>query len=580
VNGHRLDERDGTTEMGSMTPDVESLIREGETLDVEFKGESRGPLPDDDLVAAVVCLANRPSQAPGWLLLGVEDDGTVTGARPRHGPVTDPRRLQALIANRTVPSLTCRVTVLSVRGQPVVAIEVPPSPDPVGTADGRYLRRTIGGRGRPECRPFHFHEMPSRVATLGRLDPATAVVPDARWDDLDPLEFERFRRFVRESGGAGDQALAELPDLELAKALGAVEANHEVTAVRTLGLLLFGREEALRRWLPTHEVAFQVLSGTQVLTNEFSRAPLLRVMEELLARFRARNRETELQLGLIRVGIPDYPERAFREGLANACVHRDYARLGAIHVQWYDDRLVISSPGGFPEGVRLQNLLVTPPRPRSPLLADAFKRAGIVERTARGIDTIFYEQVRNGHPAPSYDLSTETDVVLVLQGGEADLPFVRLVASEEARRQRPFTLEELLVLHRVWSTRRATVGEAAETIQRPKDHARAVLEHLVEAGLLEARGTGRGRTYLLSAGVHRQARTPSASARARGFDRLQQEAMILQYVESHGHITRREAAELCRLTPAQAYQVLRELTRRGRLRAVGQGRGAAYERNA
>jgi ATP-dependent DNA helicase RecG len=44
--------------------------------------------------------------------------------------------------------------------------------------------------------------------------------------------------------------------------------------------------------------------------------------------------------------------------------------------------------------VRLDNLLVTAPRPRNPLLADAFKRAGVVERTARGIDTIFYEQLR------------------------------------------------------------------------------------------------------------------------------------------------------------------------------------------
>jgi hypothetical protein len=68
--------------------------------------------------------------------------------------------------------------------------------------------------------------------------------------------------------------------------------------------------------------------------------------------------------------------------------------LGAVHFHWHPDRIEISSPGGFPEGVRLDNLLVTAPRPRNPLLADAFKRAGIVERTARGIDTIFYEQLR------------------------------------------------------------------------------------------------------------------------------------------------------------------------------------------
>ena len=110
-----------------------------------------------------------------------------------------------------------------------------------------------------------------------------------------------------------------------------------------------------------------------------------------------------------------------------------------MHVQWHEDRIEISNPGGFPEGVRLDNLLVTPPRPRNPSLADAFKRAGIVERTARGIDTIFFEQLRNGRPAPSYERSSETDVILVLPGGKANRDFVRLVV-EENQAGRPFRL--------------------------------------------------------------------------------------------------------------------------------------------
>src|SRR5690606_40468001 len=133
--------------------------------------------------------------------------------------------------------------------------------------------------------------------------------------------------------------------------------------------------------------------GVSVEVSAFFRWPLLRVMEEIEARFRALTREEELLVGMLRVGVPDYSPAAFREGLANALIHRDYTRFGAVHVQWFDDRIEISSPGGFPEGVRLDNLLVTAPRPRNPLLADAFKRAGIVERTARGIDTIFYEQL-------------------------------------------------------------------------------------------------------------------------------------------------------------------------------------------
>lgn len=560
-----------------MTPEgLRELIAAGETLEVEFK--SARTLRDEELVQEVVCMANRPGEAPGWVLVGVEDDGRVTGARGRgRAARIDPLQVQALIANRTRPSLSCRVQVLELDGNSVLAIEVPASRAPVGTADGVYKRRAIGGRGRPECLPFHFHEMQARQADRGLLDYSAVVVADATWNDLDPLEFERYRRSIRESRGRGDASLLELDDLELAKALGAVEANHEASAIRVLGLLLFGREEALRRFLPTHELAFQVLAGTRVEVNEFLRWPLIRTMEDVLARLRARNREEEVHVGLLRIGVPDYPELAFREGLANALIHRDYTRLGALHVQWHHDRIEISNPGGFPEGVRLDNLLVAPPRPRNPLLAEAFKRAGIVERTARGIDTIFFEQIRNGRPAPSYERSTETDVVLVLHGGKANLDFVRLVV-EESQAGRPLALDDLLLLNSLWHQRELSTPQAANVIQKPEADARAALARLVEAGLVEARGERKGRSYHLSASTYRRLGEQAAYVRLRGFEPLQHEQMILQYVDTHGRITRGEAAQLCKLSPDQASRLLRTLARRGALRKVGERRGARYER--
>jgi ATP-dependent DNA helicase RecG len=301
-------------------------------------------------------------------------------------------------------------------------------------------------------------------------------------------------------------------------------------------------------------------------------------MEEVLSRFRARHREEELMMGLLRVGVPDYPERAFREGVANALIHRDYTRLGAIHVQWYEGRLEISNPGGFPAGVHLDNLLVTPPRPRNPRLADAFKRAGIVERTARGIDTIFHEQLRNGHPVPSYERSTPTDVVLVLPGGKANLAFVRLLV-EEGQAGRPLELDELLLLNHLWRERRLTVEEAAHLIQKAEADAKAVLECLVEMGLVEARGERKGRAYHLSAATYRRMGEESAYVRRRGFELLQQEQMVLQYVPTYGQVTRREVAELCKIGEFQAGRLLKGLVESGKLRLKGAGRGAYYELN-
>jgi len=561
-----------------MTPErLRELIAAGESLDAEFKGEEQKSLSDDELMEAVVCLANRSSNAPAWLLIGVEDDGRVTGARPRHeSGRTDSSRLAALIANRTRPSLTPRVALVPLQGKEVIAIEVPPVQTPVGTTAGKYLRRALGGDGKPCCLPMFFHEMHARQADRGAEDYSALILLDATWEDLDPLEFERFRRSIRERR-SGDTSLLTLPDLELANALGAVEANGQVRNVRVLGLLLFGKEGSLKRLLPTHEVAFQVLAGQKVEVNDFFRWPLLRVMEECEQRFAARNREQEILVGFLRVGVPDYAPAAFREGMANALIHRDYTRLGAVHIQWHADHLEISNPGGFPEGVRLDNLLVTAPRPRNPLLADAFKRAGIVERTARGIDTIFYEQLRNGRPAPSYDRSNEAGVVLVLPGGEANLDFVRLLV-EESRAGRELGLDDLLILNALWRDRRLTTEEATRLTQQREAEVRAALNRLVEIGLIEPRGERKGRTWHLSAGTYRRLGQPAAYVRQRGFEPLQQEQMVLQYVEKHGRVTRKEAAELCQLGPYQATRLLGRLVKDGRLVRLGTRRGTYYER--
>lgn len=562
-----------------MTPEaLHDLIAAGETLAVEFKGEEKAPLNDRELVETVVCLANRTGAEPGYLLVGVEDDGRITGARPRHGATTDADRVAALIAGRTRPALSVSVGVVSLQNASILAIEIPPTRHPVSTSDGVFLRRARGGDGRPACLPMDIPAMQSLQSDRGLLDPSAQVVTAARWEDLDPLEFERFRRSIRERRGRSDESLIDLSDLELAKALGVVEANGSVRAVRLAALLLFGREDVLRRLVPTHELAFQVLRGLDIEVNDFFRWPLLRVMEEVESRIRARNREQELMVGLLRVGVPDYPERALREAVANALIHRDYQRIGAVHFQWHPERIEISNPGGFPEGVRLDNLLVTAPRPRNPLLADACKRAGLVERTARGIDTIFYEQLRNGRLAPSYARSDTVTVVIVIPGGEANLDFVRLLVTE-AQAGRALGLDDLLILNALWQERNVDTAEAARLTQKPETETRATLHRLVEAGLVEERGEKRGRTWHLSAAVYRALGDRAAYVRQRGFEPLQQEQMVLQYVEKHGRITRKEAAELCRISSPQAYRLLDHLAEQGLLAREGErGRGVGYRR--
>ena len=561
-----------------MTPErLRALVEGGETLAVEFKSEASVPLPDRELVENVVCLANRSDDGPGWLLIGIEDDGRVSGARPRHeAGRTDPLRVQALIANRTRPSLSTRAEVVPCNERDVLVIEVLSARQPIGTADGRYLRRALGGDGKPCCIPFHFHEMQGQQGDHGLLDYSRLQLSGLGMDALDPLEFDRYRRMIRENRHRGDGALLDLDDLELARALGAVECRNGATEIRVLGLLLFGHADALVAVLPAHEVAFQVLSGTDVEVNDFFRWPLLRVMEELETRFRARTYEREIQMGMTRIGIPNYAMRAFRESVANALIHRDYTRLGAVYVQWREDRIDIFNPGGFPQGVRLDNLLVTEPRPRNPLLADAFKRAGIVERTARGIDTIFYEQLRCGRAMPSYARSTTTSVALTLPGGEPHLGFVRLVASAGRKDDAPLSLDELLILHAFQRERHLNLSLAAATIQKGADDAEALLHKLRDRGIVETRGSARRATFQLSEAI-RLRLDDQADERSSNVNAIPHAQLVRQYAETHGSVSRRDVADICALELAPAYRLLKKMVSDGVLQRRGaSGRGVRY----
>ena len=553
--------------------DLRALISGGERFDLEFVGESERASHDAELTEAVVCLANGRG---GAIVVGVEDDGRVTGARPRHGQYTDPRRLEAMIAGRTVPSCPVEVTVAQLDGHDLVIIHVPAGRPVTSTSDGVYRRRAMDAHGRPRCLPFLYHEIQSREAERGRLDPSAQVIPEIGWSELDPLEIERVRQTIARNPGRADASLLTLSDQELVKALGLAEGREGVERVRLAGLLMVGREEVIRQLVPSHEVAFQVLSGTRVTMNEFFRGALVRVAEEVGARFAARNEEEELEVGPIRAGIPNYSPAGFREALHNALIHRDYGRLGAVHVQWRAGEVEITNPGGLPEDVRLDNLLVAAPHPRNPILADAFRRTGLVERTGRGIDTIFEGQLRFGRPAPDYSRSTRTTVQLVLAGGEADLGLARFYLERD-RPGRRLTVDEMLTINEVAHTGRIDVALVARLTQRSAAGARAILDRLVDDGILEWREERREnflvptRAVAHSLGAGGTSAPPAASSPDR-------ERLVLEVVDREGRITRSEAAELCGLEPREARTLLERLVKRGELEVRGERRGAHYAR--
>lgn len=542
---------------------MSDILAAGESFTVEFKVD----VNDDELVEAVVCLANGDG---GNLYLGVDNDGTVVGARPRHGELTDGARLAALVANRTAPPVAATADVRDLAGGQVVVVTVPKATSMVATTGGLYLRRAIDVQGNPQCLPVLPHEVTTRVTGVGGRDVSTLPLPALGVDDLDAAELRRFRDLAR---AGGDHVLGDMSDLDLLGALGFRTPDGGLT----LGAVLtFGSPLSIARTCPTHETAFQVLEADGgVRVNRIEHAPLLRSMEDLVAAIEPYNPEEEIQQGLFRVGLPAFSHVAIREVLANALVHRDYTVNGQVRVLIEQNTLSVSNPGGFPEGINLQNLLTAPPQARNPRIADAFKRAGVVERTGRGVNRVYREQLSTGRPRPDYSRSTRQWVEVRLRGGPTDRELAAYVAQAE-RDARGLDLDTLQVLYEVRGERRITSARAAELLQVPIDEARAVLNRLVEQGLLEARGERKGRTYHLSAAVYRQLGEPARYVRTRGFDRIQQENMVASYVAEHGSISRSEAAELCQLDPGQASTLLRRLARDGRLVMRGSRRTARY----
>jgi len=538
-----------------------------ESLTCEFKSD-RLCLSDKDLIEAVVCMANGQG---GEIYLGVEDDGTVTGLHANHRHLDG---LAALIANRTQPAFTVTVESLLLNTLPVALITVAKSGSPIATNEGVLKRRRLQANGKPECVPYLPHEFASRQASFGLLDMSAKAIVGATLADFDPIERARLRQFIERFNG--DRALLELDDAQLDAALGLTVRTEHGYLPSLTGLLLLGHEASLRALVPTHEIAFQILDGEDVRFNEFSRAPLLRAFEWVETLFKPLNTEREFQSGLFRVAVPKVDHRAFREAIANAITHRDYSLRGAVHVRLTGDALVISNPGGFVEGVTLNNLLTTEPRPRNPGLADALKRIGLVERTGRGVDLIYRGMLRFGRHNPDFSQSDSHSVVLRLSMAAADEAFLKIVLEEETRRGGQMPIDSLIILAALREQRRASSEQLAEWLQKDAAHVASSVESLVEVGLLQAHGAGRGRSYTLSPDLYRLLGEKAEYTRQAGFGRLQQEQMVKSYVDQHGRITRQEVVELCRLTPNQAYKLLVSLCNNGFLKKQGLKKGSSY----
>ena len=371
---------------------LEQMLRSGEDSMTEFKGVIHGNYKADaaDLAKAITALANTRG---GYLLIGVEDDGTPTGVGTVEQADQLMRQVTQLCQNNIEPPLLCTVAKREVRGIPILVVEVPSySPSRPHRAASIYYVRD-GNRSREARREelvrliqstdYHFDEQPMTGATQ---------------EDFDR---DAVRAFLASAfpGRASEQNVTPL--------LGALKCVDRTGIPTVTGILLFGREPA--RWLVDARISAVRLQGTTVSRSFVDKQELTgRLLEQIDAAsaFIQRNVAAPAQVeGLVRVerGIP---LDVVREAITNAVLHRDYRSASQIRVLIFDDRLEVINPGELLNQLTLDNIRQGGiSQKRNPVLASVLNRARRSENLGFGIPEMINRMRELGFREPSIEVT-------------------------------------------------------------------------------------------------------------------------------------------------------------------------------
>ena len=371
-------------------------------------------LSNTDKFAQAICAFSNDMphhQAPGYLFIGVADDGRPSGAE-----VTDQllQNLAGIRADGNIQPLpVMNVQRLTTPEGDVAVVEVFPSDLPPVRYKGQVWIR-VGPRRALAS------ESEERILTERRV--ASARTWDARPSyeaRLEDLALDLFVVGYRPL--AVDSETIEQNNRSLIEQLAALRF-YDLARDRptNAALLLFGKDPLI--FIPGAYIQYVRYEGT-TLGDPPSRdrryaGDLLSVLRGLdqLAQDIAEARPVSAE-GLAERMVCDYPPRALHELLVNAVIHRNYdGSTTPVLINHFDDRIEILSPGGlygdltpeqFPRGTSYRN----------PVLAEAARTLGFVNRYGRGIALAQAELQRNGSPAAGFEFGANHFLVVIGRRG-------------------------------------------------------------------------------------------------------------------------------------------------------------------
>lgn len=540
-----------------------SVLPDKQDLRTVFRSDSDAYM-SGGVYEDVTALSNAEG---GAIYVGVAEDGSLSGLHHDYAALG---AVAADVARHTMPPVSLGAELVG--EQPVLKINVPPSPDGLtATLDGRVLRRRMGASGDAENVPVYPCDMPPVRQGL-RLPDYTAVpLLHATLQDFDPLHVERLRWTI-ETNTQGTP-MQELPDMELFQALGMVQQVEGRLRPTITGLLLAGRFEALRTYIPNAATRFVVYKGSEIQLDEEDIMPIPAALEKLRFAAHVWNPVHEMRLGLYRKHVPEFDEDAVLEALVNAFMHRNYMHPDYVHVVITDEGMTIANPGQLPDGVDGSNIFASPPHSVNPTLSRALRRIGLKGSNKRGIDRIYEGALQYGASLPEYYAPNDNTAALFLPRIRPDRDVISLVTSYRSEFGHTLSIPALLIINALREMPRARVHEVAEFTHLAQAVVRSAIGQLIQQGMVEVRESPSGRTYRLSASLPGQTppqSTPQAAAADSPVD------IVLDLARDKEFITNAEVAAALGVSSSRAYRLLKQLAEEKQLEPVNKGRYSKY----
>lgn len=363
-----------------------------------------------DVAETLTAMANADG---GVLVLGIEDDGAVSGADYPED------RLQVLLAiprTHIRPPVRAQIQKGRLAGKPIIVFETDWSMEAHQLTDGRYLLRVDD-----ENLPFPARDIEAMKEGKRRRVTETQFVTEASLGDIDISLVERLAERT------GFEASPE----EILYRYRLAERRNGKTALTLAALLLFGKDPG--KWHPRCGIDFVKYEGTErrfgaelnIIKRERIDAPLLLLVEKAYETIRPHVRERQQLVDLFFVEHWEYPTFAWQEAVVNAVAHRDYRYEGlGIEIWMFDDRIEIRSPGELVEPVTLERLLQREHihASRNPRIVRVLSDYGYMREQGEGIPRIFEAMEREGLYPPEIRLEAGAVFTVTLMNTVAYRP--------------------------------------------------------------------------------------------------------------------------------------------------------------